>query len=67
MEPIIFPLRLSISDGYSDIKIGRNSHTLDRDHGYGLSKIQYICEKYNGSFEQKRQDKKMISTAYLPL
>lgn len=57
----------SIPDGYSVAKIGKNNHTLDRNHGYGLSKIRFICEKYNGIFDQKNQDKKMTTTAYLPL
>lgn len=56
----------TIPDGYSISKIS-NSHTLDRNHGYGLSKIRYICEKYNGTFEQNSQEKKMTTTAYLPL
>lgn len=57
----------SIPDDYSVSKMSENNHSLDRNHGYGLKKIHYICEKYNGTFEQTSHDKKMITTAYLPL
>lgn len=57
----------SVPDGYSVSKAKRNSHSLDRNHGYGLSKIRFICEKYNGTFEQTNQDNKMTTTVYLPL
>ena len=57
----------SIPDGYSLTMVRKTSHTLDRNHGYGLGKIRYICEKYDGTFEQTCEDKRMSSTAYLPL
>ena len=57
----------SVPDGYSISKVQKNSHTLDRNHGYGLSKIRFICEKYDGTFEQTSQNKKMTTTVYLPL
>lgn len=39
----------------------------DRNHGHGIHKIQEICEKYDGTFEQKTQNNLVTTTVYLPI
>lgn len=39
----------------------------NRNHGFGLNKINEIVEKYNGNFEQTLQEETMITKVYLPL
>lgn len=57
----------SIPDGYAISKKLKSSHTLDRNHGYGMHKMKDICEKYNGEFEQTKEDDKIKTIVYLPL
>lgn len=56
----------SIPAENTDLQAAQNPHTLDRNHGHGMSKMITICEKYNGEFKQICEDSKMITTAYLP-
>ena len=39
----------------------------DRNHGYGIEKIDEITSKYNGIFEQKIINNKFIMQIYLPI
>lgn len=39
----------------------------NRNHGYGLGKIREICEKYDGSFEQKHEGSLVTTRVYLPI
>lgn len=57
----------STPDGYSMPDTAKNSHSLDRNHGYGIRKIKDICEKYSGEFDQISQNNKITTTVYLPL
>lgn len=41
--------------------------STNRNHGYGIKKIQEITEKYHGFFEQKQEDHMVISTILLPI
>lgn len=39
----------------------------DRNHGYGISKIKHVVEKYEGRLEQNVKQQMMTITIYLPI
>lgn len=57
----------SIHENDMENQTSKKISKQDRNHGYGLYKIQSICEKYNGIFNQTKQQKQIITSVYLPL
>lgn len=44
----------------------RRAHK-DRNHGYGLSKIKEVLEKYDGKYEQYMEEDMIVIKVYLPI
>lgn len=69
-------LEISFSSGktYFSIEITNNvkpdsqdKRKNDRNHGYGISKIQDVIKKYTGNYEFKKLDDKVKVIVYLPI
>ncbi len=52
----------SISEEFKEKKEDR-----DRNHGYGISKIKSVVQKYNGNYELKVDNEKVTVSVYLPI
>ena len=56
-----------ISNSILEEKVVKKGHKKDRNHGYGMSKIQNVIEKYGGRLEQSVEVQAMTITIYLPI
>lgn len=57
----------TVATSFVKKQVKKTEYKNERNHGYGINKIKCICEKYDGIFEQKIQDGKMVTTVYLPV
>ncbi|MBO5522534.1 MAG: GHKL domain-containing protein [Roseburia sp.] len=51
----------------NSIPVENEGRKKDRNHGFGIRKIENVVEKYGGRFEKKSEQEMLSITVYLPI